>query len=74
MLALSGVGDRTRGQWFEWTGRAFHVRRRLSEREGTLVGPAIDCRGTDEWQRRYDVAAPELPAALLPMALQERTP
>lgn len=46
--ALKGVGDASRGEWREWTGRAYHIRRRLSEQEQLLVGPAVDIRGTDE--------------------------
>lgn len=46
--ALLGVGDEARGEWREFTNRAFHLRRRLTEREESTVGPAIDIRGTDE--------------------------
>lgn len=38
--------------WEEWTGFAFHLRRRLSIREAAEVGPVIDVRGTDEAGRR----------------------
>ena len=50
--ALSGVGDASRGEWEEWTGYAYHVRRRLSLREERAVGPAIDIRGTTEADAR----------------------
>jgi hypothetical protein len=34
------------------SGRTFHLRRRLSEDEASLVGPVIDVRGTPEAARR----------------------
>jgi hypothetical protein len=49
---LSGVGDARLGEWREWTGRAFHLRRRLSGREQRQVGPVVDVRRTPEAQRR----------------------
>lgn len=49
---LDGVGDESRGQWEEWTGTAFHVRRRLSSEEQKDIGPAVDIRGTKEFDRR----------------------
>jgi hypothetical protein len=49
---LSGVGDPTLGEWTEWTGRAFHLRRRLNDREEQRVGPVIDIRRTPEALRR----------------------
>jgi hypothetical protein len=45
---LSGVGDPALGEWREWTGRAFHLRRRLSVREAGHVGPVLDIRRTPE--------------------------
>jgi hypothetical protein len=62
---LAGVGDPRLGEWTEWTGRAFHLRRRLSAREQRTVGPVEDIRGSLEAARRYD----RLPAqyrALIP--------
>lgn len=56
MEALAGVGDKTRGEWEDWTGKAFHVRRRLSEAEEEFVGPAIDIRGTAEARSRIENA------------------
>ena len=53
---LSGVGDASLGEWREWTGRAFHVRRRLSDREQGRTGPAADIRRTEEaWTRAVAV-------------------
>src|SRR5262245_5213519 len=49
---LNGVGDPAVGEWGEWTGRAFHLRRRLSPREQLRVGPVLDIRRTPEaWAR-----------------------
>jgi hypothetical protein len=50
--ALNGVGDPITGEWTEWTGKAFHVRRRLTVREEESVGPVVDVRGTTEVARR----------------------
>jgi hypothetical protein len=58
--ALDGVGNRSLGQWEEWSGYAYHIRRRLSYNEAILVGPVIDVRGTPEAEERYKTAWPEL--------------
>lgn len=50
--ALEGIGDAGRGEWEEWTGYAFHIRRRLSAQEQEPIGEAIDIRGTPEARRR----------------------
>lgn len=49
---LRDVGDRRLGEWEEYTGRAFHLRRRLSPLEQNLVGPVVDIRRTDEARER----------------------
>jgi hypothetical protein len=49
---LAGVGGAGLGEWREWTGYAFHLRRRLSVREQRAVGPVVDIRGTDEARAR----------------------
>lgn len=49
---LTGVGDASLGEWREWSGKAFHIRRRLSEREQQHVGPVMDIRGSDEARMR----------------------
>lgn len=49
---LASVGDPSLGEWREWTGRAFHLRRRLSTREAARVGPVLDVRRTQEARRR----------------------
>jgi hypothetical protein len=48
LAELDGLGDAGRGEWREWSGVAFHVRRRLSAVEELDVGPAVDIRGTRE--------------------------
>lgn len=67
---LAGVGDRAH-EWCEWTGRAYHVRRRLAAAELAVVGGAVDCRGTGEGKRRLEAFRAELPAVALRMALAE---
>lgn len=52
LKALDGVGDAALGQWEEFSGVAFHIRRRLRPSEQELVGRAIDIRGTKEFNRR----------------------
>jgi hypothetical protein len=49
---LEGYGDAEAGTWQEMHGRVFHLRRRLSPDEASLVGPVIDVRGTPEAARR----------------------
>lgn len=62
LKALEGVGDPKLGEWKEWTGYAFHVRRRLSADEQRQVGPVVDVRGTLEGQHRVKRAWPWLEA------------
>ncbi|SRR6266700_2224951 len=46
---LHGVGDAGLGEWREWSGKAFHIRRRLSETEQQRAGLAVaDIRRTPE--------------------------
>lgn len=60
--ALAGVGDRRLGEWTEWTGRAFHLRRRLRAVEQRLVGAVVDVRGdAEEMARRLQPVAHILP-------------
>lgn len=71
--ALEGVGDPEQ-QWREWTGYAYHVRRRLTPEEEKLTGPAIDCRvgpHAGEWTKRYYAAVRELPEAAKRFAQEE---
>lgn len=69
--ALEGVGD-PGAEWHEWTGRAYHIRRLLTKDEQQEIGPAVDCRGTDEWARRYYPIAYRLPAIAQQIAWEER--
>jgi hypothetical protein len=70
LAALEGVGDASLGEWEDWTGRAFHVRRRLTdeERDGLEV---VDVRGTPEAERRLRAVQRFLPASQLAMARAE---
>jgi hypothetical protein len=49
---LEGVGDPSLGEWEEVTPVAYHLRRRISEKEQKKIGEAIDIRGTDEEKKR----------------------
>jgi hypothetical protein len=65
-LALSGVGDRSLGEWTdrEGTGRGIvHVQRRLTEaeRQAFAVPQPYDIRGSAEEQRRLAVVYAEAP-------------
>jgi hypothetical protein len=50
--ALAGLGDPTLGEWHEWSGAAYHIRRRLTGLEQVRVGPVVDIRRTGEAARR----------------------
>jgi hypothetical protein len=63
LAALRGVGDET-SQWEEWTGRAYHIRRKLTEQEQGQTGPVRDIRGTPEALQRIEKvleAVPQMP-------------
>ncbi len=62
--ALKGVGDSGLGQWEEWSGFAYHVRRRLTGEEQAGTGDAVDVRGTPEQERIYQEMEPYLPPAM----------
>lgn len=49
---LLGVGDASLGEWREFTGAAFHLRRQLSAEEAQQVGPVLDIRRTWEARKR----------------------
>jgi hypothetical protein len=59
---LAGVGDASRGEWHEWSGKAYHIRRRLNAAEDLLVGPVVDVRGTVEATMRLMPVHRLLPA------------
>lgn len=71
--ALAGVGAIALGQWEEWTGRAFHVRRRLSTEEIRLggIGEVIDVRGTWEGRKRIERVRQWAPPQLWPLIEDE---
>lgn len=50
------------GQWEEWSGFAYHVRRRLTAEEQKQVGDVVDVRGTEEGARRHASVLRFLPA------------
>lgn len=60
--ALRGVGDETSGQWEEWSGFAYHVKRRLTAREQRQVGNVVDIRDTPEAIKRHAAVKRYLPA------------
>lgn len=63
--ALCGLGAAQLGEWREWSGVAYHLRRRLSAAEQRHVGPAVDIRGTAEARARAE-ALPRRMRELLP--------
>lgn len=71
LIALAGVGDKAAGEWHEWSGHAYHVRRRLTAAEQMVVGPVLDCRGTEEFRRRYEAVVDLLPPQALALAREE---
>lgn len=69
---LVNVGDEQLGQWEEFSGTGvFHLRRRLSEKEQLLTGPAVDIRGTDEAVDRGLVVQRQCPYVPLEMIFAE---
>lgn len=72
--ALEGVGDTSLGEWEEWTGYAFHLRRRLSRSEEAVVGPVIDIRGTDEAGKRLGAVWRFVPDEYASWAREELEP
>lgn len=68
---LTGVGNADLGEWEEFTGYAFHLRRRLSKAEEGLVGVVVDVRGTPEAVRRFEAMRPVLSGVLIELAAEE---
>ena len=63
---LEGVGAPiSGGEWREFTGRAFHIRRRLAPDEEALVGPVVDIRNTEEAKIRWERTKLVLPVGVL---------
>jgi len=52
LKALEGVGDRAH-EWHQWSGFAYHIRRRLTPEEVTWPEEVRDIRGTPEAAARY---------------------
>lgn len=71
LIALAGVGDKSLGEWHEWSGYAYHVRRRLSVEEQKQVGDALDCRGTEEGAKRLLAISHQLPREAISLAKKE---
>ena len=72
---LDGLGDPAAGEWSEWTGAAYHLRRRLTVDEAVRVGPVRDIRGTPEARRRARALGRYLdviPAAVVAAELGDR--
>lgn len=65
---LDGLGDAELGEWHEWSGTAYHLRRRLTPAEQAGVGDVVDIRGTDEARARARALGPVL-RALPPQVL-----
>lgn len=63
--ALAGLGDPPLGEWRDWSGSAFHLRRRLTPGEQSYVGEVRDVRGTPEARTRVG-ALPARIRGLLP--------
>jgi hypothetical protein len=62
--ALYGVGDATLGEWRETGGIAYHIKRRLSDRECIQFGLSmIDMRDTPEGRQRLSKLFQTLPMA-----------
>lgn len=70
LKALDGVGDRAH-EWHEWTGFAYHIRRRLTAEEAQRPGEVRDIRGTPEASERYRRMAAMLPAQSRRLAQEE---
>ena len=68
---LDGFGDASLGEWTEDRPKAFHLRRRLNAQEEKRVGPAVDCRTTEEGQQRYEAIKNILPPQTLYLVREE---
>jgi hypothetical protein len=68
---LQGVGDASLGEWHEFTGKAYHIRRRLDKGEELIIGSPVDLRQTDEATRRLRAMQPFANRILEELAMQE---
>jgi hypothetical protein len=73
LKALEGVGDRTH-EWHEWSGFAYHIRRRLTPEEVHWPEEVRDIRGTPEAEARYRRMAAILGPMGRRLAREELTP
>lgn len=71
LKALEGVGDVSLGEWLEWSGYAYHVRRRCSPEEAEIAGGLCDIRGTPEAVKRFEAIRHVLPPQAIDFALEE---
>jgi hypothetical protein len=71
MRALNGVGDATAGEWRDWTGKAYHVRRRLTAKECGDKIAMRDARQTVEASTRLIEAWESLHPMVQRAALEE---
>lgn len=62
--ALYGVGDASLGQWRDARGKAYHIRRRMTEDEQAIAGSPNDIRNTVEAEGRARAVALHLPPGL----------
>jgi hypothetical protein len=72
---LDGFGDANLGEWTENREKAFHLRRRLTEKEKEGIGEAVAC-GVEEGVSRLKLIADFMPNEGLLLAraeLAERT-
>ena len=65
-----GVGDKVH-EWHDWTGKAYHVRRRLRPDEEVTIGCAIDLRRTEEAAQRFLSIRHLLPVEAVELAIEE---
>lgn len=73
LQALDGLGAPELGEWREWTGRAFHIRRRLTADEQLPVGPVVDIRRTPEARDRAAALPRKLLAHIPPDVFADET-
>lgn len=70
-LALNHVGENARKDIHEWTGYAFHIRRRLTPKEQAGVGEAVDLRKSGEGYARLRAIRDLLPSQAIALARRE---
>lgn len=64
LSTLARVGDASLGEWQEWSGTAYHIKRRLSRKEQQSVGQPKDIRNTPEQNTRQMAVRKYLPQEL----------